>query len=241
MTVDLFVCQNSSITPLRVAVRTSFDIFVKVSIFSSEDLTLLRVYVLINGFKSLSLLEAISMFPSIPLKIIPLKQISISLLCSSLIVGLSPALFAGGPPPQRRGKPVEAEPAESHPSTPHPTTTSETPTQSQPAQFPLPSGRVSPVNGLVTLKLVNHTNAVINYQVVGGTRERVLGEQSQTELIGFPIPLTLTYQRQDSGLLIVLTKSTAPGVLEVRFQGTNNFDLDTKSLNIPKSGSVFLN
>ncbi len=179
------------------------------------------------------------MLQFISAKTISFKQMSMSLLCSGLVLGLGTVVLAGGPPPERRGKPVEAEPT---PSPSHPPTTPEHPTtQEQPAQFPLPSGRVSPVNGIVTLRLINQTNAVINYQVVGGTRQRLLGEQSHTELVGFPLPLTLTYQRQDGGLLLVFTKSTAPGVLEVRFQGTNNFDLDTKSLNIPNTGSVFLN
>ncbi len=157
------------------------------------------------------------------------------LLTTGVFVGLSPLTFAGGPPP---GKPVQQEPAtQQAPQT--------TPTQNQaetnlPPRFPLPSARVASVDGLVTLRLVNNTNAVIQYQVVGGTRERVLGQQSTVELQVTP-PSSVTYQRQDNGLLLVFPKATKQGVLEVRFEPTNDLNLDTKSLNINESGSVFLN
>jgi hypothetical protein len=165
------------------------------------------------------------------------------LFCSSLILSIAAIASAGGPPPERRGKPVQEEPA-GKPVKEEPRTTppaSQTHPPAEPDQFPLPSARVSPVNGMVTLRLVNATNTLINYQVVGGTRERTLGQQSEAVLTEFPLPLTLTYQRQDGGLLLVFPQSTEPGVLEVRFQATSDFDKDTKSLNIPKNGSVFLN
>ncbi len=166
------------------------------------------------------------------------------LLSSSLILSLAVVASAGGPPPERRGKPVQNEDSRGKPVKKEPRTTppaSKTHPPAEPDRFPLPSARVSPVNGRVTLRLINPTNTLINYQVVGGTRERTLGQQSQTELVGLTLPLNLTYQRQDSGLLLVFPKSTEPGVLEVRFQATSDFDKDTKSLNIPENGSVFLN
>lgn len=156
------------------------------------------------------------------------------LLTASVFVGLSTLTLAGGPPP---GKPVQQEPARQAPQN--------TPNQNQsetniPPRFPLPSARVASVDGVVTLRLVNNTNAVIQYQLVGGTRERVLGQQSTVELQATP-PISMTYQRQDNGLLLVVPEVTERGVLEVRFQATNNLDVDTKSLNINEAGSVFLN
>lgn len=165
------------------------------------------------------------------------------LFCSSSIFSLTAIAWAGGPPPEKKGKPVEEESTgkpvkEEHPTTP--STSDPYPTE-EPDQFPLPSARVSPVDGMVTLRLINPSNILINYQVVGGSRELTLGERSQAELAGFGLPLTLTYQRQDGGLLLVFPRAVAPGVLEVRFQPTSDFDKDTKSLNIPENGSVFLN
>jgi hypothetical protein len=168
---------------------------------------------------------------------IPLKKIHWTLgclFCSSLILRVAVIASAGGPSTEQRGKPVQEEPRTTPPA-------AKTHPPEEPDQFPLPSARVSPVNARVTLRLVNTTNTLINYQVVGGTRERTLGQQSETVLTAFPLPLTLTYQRQDGGLLLVFPKSTEAGVLEVRFQATSDFDKDTKSLNIPKNGSVFLN
>ncbi|MGL5083712.1 MAG: hypothetical protein ACRC8A_19695 [Microcoleaceae cyanobacterium] len=174
----------------------------------------------------------------------------LSLLMGIAFVGPVAIVQAGGPPPQ--GKPTPAE------STDKPSETAEKAEESStstapaapanpaetpeiPPRFPLPSARVAGVNGVVTLKLMNQTNAVINYQIVAGTRERSLGEQSQVELQSLSMPLTLTYQRQDNGLLLVIPKSTEPGVLEVRFEATNDFSLDTKALEVNQTGAVFLN
>lgn len=148
-------------------------------------------------------------------------------------------------PSSDRGKPVEVEPETTEPTrrqSPNidrpPTQQSET-TQPLP-QFPEPAGRVTPIEGLITLRLINQTGAVIEYQVIGG-RHRILGETSVVELSELPIPLTLTYQRSDGGLLIVRPRSISPTLLEIIFNPTEDFDLDTKSLNITGKGGVFLN
>ena len=148
-------------------------------------------------------------------------------------------------PPADSGKPVEVEPEPTKPTPSQPPTT-ETPatpkseTTQPPPKFPEPAGRVTPVENLTTLRLINQTDAVITYQVIGG-QYRTLGERSVVELSKLPIPLTLTYQRSDGGLLLVRPQSVSPGVLEIRFNATEDFDLDTKSLNITGRGGVFLN
>ncbi|MDY7023312.1 MAG: hypothetical protein SWJ54_18510 [Cyanobacteriota bacterium] len=191
-----------------------------------------------------------------------------SLLCGSILIGFTAMAEAGGPPPQR-GKPAivepeeEAEPEEEEQAQEPeeeatPTAPTSTPVQrlqdeqeespqerrssEPPPRFPEPSAILS-LNGRqsVTLRLVNTTNAVISYQVIEGTGERTLGESSQVELQGLPVPLNLTYRRQDGGLLLVIPEPVEPGVLEVRFEPTGSFFLDTKSLNITGTGSVFLN
>jgi len=151
-----------------------------------------------------------------------------------VFASLSAIALAGGPPP---GKPVQPQAA---PATTQPNSTSNSEKEDIPPQFPLPSARVGAVNGVVTIKLINNANVPIQYQLIGGTREEWLVKNSTIEVQGSP-PITLTYRRQDGGLLLVRPKQTSPGVLEVEFQVTNDFNIDTKSLNITESGSVFLN
>ena len=148
-------------------------------------------------------------------------------------------------PSGKRGKPVEVEPETTEPTRRQSPNMDRPPSQQSetiepPPKFPEPAGRVTPVEGLITLRLINQTDAVINYQVIGG-RHRTLGERSVVELSELPIPLTLTYQRPDGGLLIVRSQGISPRVLEVIFNATEDFDLDTKSLNITGRGGVFLN
>ena len=169
-------------------------------------------------------------------------------LSASLLVSLSTIALAGGPPPQ--GKPT-AQPATTGPATAQPATTQPnatpaapqtTPQTMAPARFPLPSARVEPSEGVVTIKLVNTTNAVISYQVVGDTQPRTLGEQSEIQLKGLKTPVTITYQREDGGLLMVRPQATAtPGFLQVSFSATTDLSVDTKSMNVQAEGGVFLN
>jgi hypothetical protein len=95
---------------------------------------------------------------------------------------------------------------------------------------------------MIVIKLVNTTNAVINYQIVGVTQQRTLGEQSEIVLKTIQVPITLTYQRPDGGLLLVRPQATAmPGMLQVSFGATTDLATDTKSLEIQEDGKVILN
>ena len=182
----------------------------------------------------------------------------LGVISASLLVSLSTIAFAGGPPPQ--GKPAAApattepasqEPAKAQPATTQPNATPAAPqatpqtpaqTMAAPARFPLPSARVEPSEGVVTIKLVNTTNALISYQVVGDTQPRTLGEQSEIQLKGLKTPVTITYQREDGGLLMVRPQATAtPGFLQVSFSATTDLSVDTKSMNVQAEGGVFLN
>ncbi|MGK7921973.1 MAG: hypothetical protein AB4080_18415 [Trichodesmium sp.] len=146
--------------------------------------------------------------------------------------------------PTRRQRPganqqTEVESQRNEPTRRQPPT-QESETTEPPPKFPEPAGRVTPGEGIITLRLINQTDAVINYQVIGG-RYRTLGERSVVELSELPIPLTLTYQRPDGGLLLVSPQGISSRVLEVRFNATEDFSLDSKSLNISGKGGVFLN
>jgi len=179
----------------------------------------------------------------------PFKKFSaLAAACTGLLVSIATVSLAGGPPPQ--GKPVSqpTPPADENPaSEPTPAETPSTrarPTapQGAPARFPLPSARVTPKEGTVVIKLVNTTNAVINYQLVGVTQPRTLGEQSEILLANLKTPITLTYQRPDGGLLLVRPQATAtPGMLQVSFGATTDLGADTKSMDVQEDGRVFLN
>ena len=172
----------------------------------------------------------------------------ISALGSSLMI--ITICEAGGPPPgtkppvvnqqedtskpsNNRGKPVEAEP-----KTPG-TTRRQPPTQESETTEP-PPDRILSGQSVITLKLINKTGAIIEYQVIGG-RYLTLGKTSVATLSEVPIPLTLTYQRPDGGLILVRPRNISSTVLEVIFHPTEDFDLDTNSLNISGKGQISLN
>jgi hypothetical protein len=169
----------------------------------------------------------------------------------ALPVGIATISLAGGPPPQRQGKPVSqpaTPPANEMPADEKPTPAEKpagkpaAPEGTPPARFPMPGARVTPTEGTVAIKLVNTTNAIINYQVVGVTPPRTLGEQSEILLKNLKAPLTLTYQRPDGGLLLVRPQATAtPGMLQVSFGATTDLGADTKSMEVQEDGRVFLN
>ena len=181
---------------------------------------------------------------------LPFKKISLlAATCGGLLVSLATLSQAGGPPPQQ-GKPV-SQPAATPPETEEPVsqptpaaspTGKPSTTTGAPSRFPMPSARVTPSEGMIVIKLVNTTNAVINYQIVGVTPQRTLGEQSEIVLKSIQVPITLTYQRPDGGLLQVRPQATAmPGMLQVSFGATTDLATDTKSLEIQEDGKVILN
>lgn len=162
------------------------------------------------------------------------RLIVLLLAMGEVFISLSAIALAGGPPP---GKPAQPQAA---PATTQPNPNSNSEKDDLPPRFPLPSARVGAVNGIVTIKLINNSNVPIQYQLIGGTRQQLLAKNATIQVQGSP-PITLTYQRQDGGSLLVRPQQTSPGVLEVQFEVTNNFSLDTRSMNINQAGSVFLN
>ena len=132
-----------------------------------------------------------------------------------------------------REKPVEAETKTHNQKSPQPPTQySET--------LESPPNMIISGQGLITLRLINQTGAIIQYQVIGGP-SLTLGETSVVELSGLSIPITLTYQRPDGGLILVRPQSIHSKVLDVIFDSTADFNLDTKSLNISAQGKLYLN
>jgi hypothetical protein len=111
-----------------------------------------------------------------------------------------------------------------------------------PEQIEEPVTTVIPVNGAVSVRLINSTAAVIRYQVIEDTELRSLAGDSEVTLQGLATPITITFYREDRGLLTVTPVAIAePGVLEVTLDETTDLGEDETALVIQETGSVFLN
>lgn len=108
-------------------------------------------------------------------------------------------------------------------------------------QLQPPSATITPVNGLVNVRLINATQARITFQVLGETSPRSLLGRSETTLLSLKTPVNLTFYRQDDGLLQVSPLATAsPGELEVVFRETTDLSIDKRTMNIQETGNVYL-
>ena len=105
-----------------------------------------------------------------------------------------------------------------------------------------PSAMVVPMNGMVNIRLVNQTGADMNYQVIGDTEQRLLQGKASQMLQNLKTPLTLTFKRQDGGLLHVTPEaSSEPGMLVVTFTETTDLGMDKNAMRVQATGEVFLN
>jgi hypothetical protein len=107
---------------------------------------------------------------------------------------------------------------------------------------PTPDSAMTPVGGKVTIRFVNETGAPIEYQVVGDTEYRTLAGESEMSLRSLPVPTTLTFRRQDAGLLQVRFQADSPsGTIVVNVSATTDFALDRTTLYIDQAGRIFFN
>lgn len=118
-----------------------------------------------------------------------------------------------------------------------------------PVRPPLPENRsqavakVMPMNGAVSVKLKNNTNAIVAYEAVGYTQRRVLAGGQEIVLRNLPVPVTVTFVRQDNGFVEALPISVSTSkVLEVELnEDASPLDSNQGVLRIQKDGQVFLN
>jgi hypothetical protein len=128
--------------------------------------------------------------------------------------------------------------------TPPPATTPSVPeSQVQIQPEPEPNASVTIAGERVTIQLVNQTGAEISYQVVGDTEFRTLAGRETVTLRDLPVPTTLTFRRQDQGLLSVTLQPDNPvlGTLVLNLDETTDFAADRTTLNVNEAGEVFLN
>ncbi|MBD2693295.1 hypothetical protein [Anabaena catenula] len=111
-----------------------------------------------------------------------------------------------------------------------------------PEQRQEPSTRIALADDKANIVLINDTGADVTYQVIGDTAPRILAGKSRTNLTGLSTPVTVTFQREDRGLLMVTPKAAREkGTLEVTFKETTDVNQDKSAMIIQANGSVFLN
>jgi len=190
-----------------------------------------------NLRKQASLLGAIcgSFLLSLPAGAMPRMQTE-SLMAQT---NPSPSIFQEAPYNRTRREPIS------------PVTPGVTPTQptapSPVTQPPLPEERQAPtamvmlMDGRVNIRLVNETGANISYQVIGDTNQRSLQGKSDVMLRDLSTPASVTFRREDGGLISVTTQASEKGMLEARFTETTDLDMDRNTMRIQETGAVYLN
>jgi hypothetical protein len=164
--------------------------------------------------------------------------------------GLLPAPTTPSQDQTRLGVGGEAPETDAIPASPAPTdqtqqpspgaASTEQPTVTQPRQTP--SATIALANGRVNIRLVNDTAANVTFQVIGDTAPRSLQGKSDVTLQGLSAPVTVTFEREDGGQLIVTPQpSSEPGSLEVTFNEATDAAQGRSAMRIERNGSVFLN
>jgi len=149
----------------------------------------------------------------------------------------NPSIFTA--PPYNRSLPTSPNAPGTTPS--QPTVPSSEIQAPAPEQLQAPSATVMPAKGKVSIRLVNETGANITYQVIGDTNQRSLQGKSNVMLTDLSVPVTVTFKRDDSGLLLVTPQSPQPGILEAILTETTDLGTDKNTMNIQPTGAVFLN
>ncbi|QOV24236.1 hypothetical protein [Anabaenopsis elenkinii] len=105
-----------------------------------------------------------------------------------------------------------------------------------------PSAEITLANGMVEITLVNDTGANITYEVIGDTPPRSLEGKSDVTLEDLQAPVTVTFFREDGGLLEVTPQpSRKAGVMQLTFNETTDLGEDKNTVRIQDDGTVLLN
>ncbi|MBE9033733.1 hypothetical protein [aff. Roholtiella sp. LEGE 12411] len=118
------------------------------------------------------------------------------------------------------------------------------PTTTQPPapEQQAPSTTIALANGKLNIRLVNDTAANVTYEVIGDTAARSLKGKSDVMLQGLSAPVTVTFQREDGGLLKATPQAfSEPGMLELRLNEATDIGKDRGTMRIQQNGAVLLN
>lgn len=123
-----------------------------------------------------------------------------------------------------------------------------TPGRTNVIQPPLPESRsnavarVIPTQGTVSIQVINRTNVPVTYEAIAYTQQRTLRGGANTTLLNLPAPVTVTFNRQDDGLLNVIPRTTSKnGVLQVILEEQSRLSDQQGTLRVQDNGQVFLN
>ncbi|MEB3213067.1 MAG: hypothetical protein VKL39_17075 [Leptolyngbyaceae bacterium] len=104
-----------------------------------------------------------------------------------------------------------------------------------------PIAVVPPMDGMVNVRLMNATNAMITYEVTGEAGRRYLQAQEEATLQNISLPATITTVRQDDGLVDINAISSEDGLLELSIEEEQELDDTQGVIRIQPDGQVFFN
>ena len=100
--------------------------------------------------------------------------------------------------------------------------------------------RLNAASGRATVLLVNNTGAEVTFEAIGQTPPRVLAAGTSTRLDSLPMPVTITAERQNFGLVDMFVTVSDEGILNVNLE-RSEFDEVQGALRIREDGFVFVN
>ncbi len=122
------------------------------------------------------------------------------------------------------------------------------PTPNAPLVPPLPEessnaiATVTPINGKVSVKLINTTNTAITYEAIEYTQRRTLAARAEVVLKDLPAPVTITLVRPDNGFVqIAATSAANSGLLEVSLSEGKTLNEQQSAIRIQQNGKVLVN
>lgn len=112
-----------------------------------------------------------------------------------------------------------------------------------PEQRSQPVANVVPTNGTINVRLKNNTNAVVTYEAIQYTQRRTLAPGEETVLQNVPVPVTVTFVRQDNGFVEAAPIATPErGVLSLQLdEDATPLDANQGVVRVQRDGQVFLN
>lgn len=99
---------------------------------------------------------------------------------------------------------------------------------------------VKAINGQFKIRLMNSTNTAVTYELIGHTNQRQLTGNTSFMLQNLAMPVTVTVLRADGGLVKIIPRPAAPGILELRLDEALNLDQDRRAVRVRKGGSLLV-
>ncbi len=116
--------------------------------------------------------------------------------------------------------------------------------QAEPMPLPqnvqMPVAYVLPGNAPVAVEIINRTNTSITYEAIGETRDRTLVGGEEAMLMDLQIPLTVTFERPDGGLIQARPEIIAPGEIRIYLDEAKSLDSDISNMRIEPNGNMYL-